>query len=358
MKLLHSADWHLDAPLQGRTPEQAQFLKAAVRTIPARIAALCKQEHCDAVVLSGDLFDGAYTKDSYLLLRNALEDCGVPVLIAPGNHDFYSPSSPWAAETWPDNVHIFTHDRLEFAPDMGLPCRFVGAAYTCMDCPALLEDFTAPEGNTPFIGVLHGDPTQADSPYCRITSAQVQRSGLTYLALGHIHKKDSFRAGRTLCAWPGCPMGKGYDEQGDKGVYIVNIENGYAEHRFVSLGLPKFFDLEIPCTYDPANALAATLPAVANADFYRITFTGAYPAPDLASLQLLFSGFSNLQLRDNTTAPIDLWASVGSDTLEGMYFLSLKNALENAATAEEREKILLSAEVSRRILDGLEVTLP
>jgi predicted phosphodiesterase len=358
MKILHSADWHLDAPLQGRTAQQAQFLKTALRTIPAKIAALCKQEGCDAVVLSGDLLDGAYTKESYLALRNALAECEVPVLIAPGNHDFYAPSSPWAAETWPDNVHIFTENHLEFVEFEGLPCRFVGAAFTCMDCPSLLEGFTAPAGDTPVIGVLHGDPTQADSPYCRITSAQVQQSGLSYLALGHIHKKDAFRAGNTLCAWPGCPMGKGYDEQGDKGVYIVSIENGYAQHRFVSLGLPKFFDLEIPCTYDPAIALANALPAVANGDFYRITFTGAYPAPDLASLQLLFSGFPNLQLRDNTTAPVDLWASVGSDTLEGMYFLALKNALENAASNEEKEKILLAAEISRRILDGQEVTLP
>ena len=55
---------------------------------------------------------------------------------------------------------------------------------------------------------------------------------------------------------------------------------------------------------------------------------------------------------------MELWKSVGSDTLEGMYFLTLKNALENAADDEEKEKILLAAELSRRILDGQEVTLP
>ena len=358
MKLLHSADWHLDAPLQGRTSEQAQFLKAAMRTIPGKIAALCKKENCDAILLSGDLFDGAYTKDSYQALKSALEDCAVPVLITPGNHDFYCPGSPWAAETWPENVHIFTQNHLELVEIPGLPCRFVGAAFTSMDCPPLLEGFRAPEGDTPVVGVLHGDPTQSDSPYCRISSAQVQQSGLSYLALGHIHKQGSFRAGNTLCAWPGCPMGKGYDEEGEKGAYIVTLENGNADCRFVSLGLPKFFDWEIECTNDPAVALAEVLPAVAGEDFYRITLTGAFPAPDLASLQLLFSRFPNLQLRDNTTPPVELWKSVGSDTLEGMYFLTLKNALENAADDEEKEKILLAAELSRRILDGQEVTLP
>lgn len=358
MKLLHSADWHLDAPLQGHTQEQARFLKAALHTVPEKIAALCRQENCDAVLLSGDVFDCSYTKDSYLALRNALEACGVPVLIAPGNHDFYCTTSPWAAEIWPENVHIFTQNQLQIVEFPGLPCRFAGAAFTSGYSRELLENFTAPEGDTPVVGVLHGDPTQSDSRYCRITSTQVQQSGLAYLALGHIHKRDSFRAGNTLCAWPGCPMGRGFDELGDKGAYIVTIENGSADIRFVSLGLPKFFDMDVECTADPAVALAQALPAVPNTDFYRITFTGAYPAPDLDSLQLLFSAFPNLQLRDNTVPPVDLWAGVGSDTLEGEFFRALKIALDDATDEAEKEKILLAAEISRRILDGQEVKLP
>ena len=56
IKILHSADWHLDAPLRGKAP-----LKKLLLTIPDKIARICKQEQCDLVLLSGDLFDTAYT---------------------------------------------------------------------------------------------------------------------------------------------------------------------------------------------------------------------------------------------------------------------------------------------------------
>ena len=88
LKILHSADWHLDSPFAGFTEQQRQFLKEAQRKIPGKIAELCRKEDCDLVLLAGDLFDGEARKETVDLLKRELENCGVPVLIAPGNHDF------------------------------------------------------------------------------------------------------------------------------------------------------------------------------------------------------------------------------------------------------------------------------
>ena len=226
-----------------------------------------------------------------------------------------------------------------------------------MDCPALLQGFTPSREDLPRIGILHGDPTQASSPYCPISSNDVSAAQLDYLALGHIHKRGAFTAGRTLCAWPGCPMGRGYDEQGEKGVYIVTLDENGAAERFVPLGLPKFYDLQIAANGNPAAALASSLPAIANDDFYRITFTGESEPLDLDTLKKLYANFPNLELRDRTVPPIDIWGSAGDDSFEGMYFKLLKNAYEEAS-GEKKEQILLSAEISRRLLSGQEVSLP
>ena len=88
----------------------------------------------------------------------------------------------------------------------------MGAAFLGAESPSLLEGFHATGGEAWQLGLFHGDPTQAASPYNPVTAAQIRGSGLNYLALGHIHKGGSFRAGDTLCAWPGCPMGHGFDE--------------------------------------------------------------------------------------------------------------------------------------------------
>ena len=58
MKILHSADWHLDAPLGGYSEADAAFLREQLRQVPQKIADLCKSKECDLMLLSGDLFDG------------------------------------------------------------------------------------------------------------------------------------------------------------------------------------------------------------------------------------------------------------------------------------------------------------
>ena len=73
MKILHSADWHLDSPFASFDGEPRAFLQQAQRRIPERLRALCAEEHCDLVLLAGDIFDGPYSRETAALLADALE---------------------------------------------------------------------------------------------------------------------------------------------------------------------------------------------------------------------------------------------------------------------------------------------
>ena len=346
MKILHSADWHLDAPMAAGD----DALRAALLAVPGKLAALCKEERCDLVLLSGDIFDGPATAESIRALRTALEEMAVPVFIAPGNHDFVSAAGVWRTEVFPANVHIFTEPRLTAVEAAGITVW--GAGYTSMDCHSLLEGF---HGSG--ICVLHGDPTVATSPNCPVTRLQVENSGLCYLALGHIHKGGAFTAGSTLCAWPGCPMGHGYDETGVKGALIVTVDQT-AQAKFVPLDTPRFFDYETEAGSDPAAAIDALLPALARSDdYYRITLTGASQPLDTEALRRAFDRIPHLILRDRTTAPLDIWGSAGEDSFEGTYFGLLRQALEQAAP-EDKDTVLLAARISRQLISGQEVRLP
>ena len=347
MKILHTADWHLGAPLQGHGEE----LRQALAAIPGQILEVLRQEKCDLVLLAGDVFDGAYTPYTYQTVYETLKAMEVPVFITPGNHDFCSPDSPWNKELWPENVHIFRAQQIETVAIPSLNCRIYGAGFGAMDCAAQLNGFVANCPEKYAIGIFHGDTTQVNSPYNPITKSQVLSSNLDYLALGHIHKADSFQAGKTLCAWPGCPMGRGYDEQGEKGVYIVTLEDT-ASIRFLPLNTPRFYDLQA----EPKD-LGSVLPPVASNDYYRVTLTGSCETPDLEKLKAEYARFPNLVLRDKTTRPVDIWGSLGEDSFEGTYFGLLKQALETA-NEEEKQEILLAAELSRRLLEGQEVVLP
>lgn len=349
IKILHSADWHLDAPLLGK-----EQLKKALLSVPGKIAALCRQEQCDLVLLSGDLFDGDYSFEGLQALKQALQEMAVPVFISPGNHDCARPHSPWLTEQFPKNVHIFTKPQIEAVDLPQLDCTVYGAGFTAVDCPALLEGFHAETTRTYSVGVFHGDPTIVSSPYNPITQTQIRQSNLSYLALGHIHKAGSLRCGSTLCLWPGCPMGKDYGEPGEKGVYIVTLDadvNG----RFVPLDTPRFYDLELNVQADALHTLEQLLPPAGSPDYYRIALTGTSEALDLPALIGHFSHIPNLELRDKTSPPVDIWKALGQDSLEGNYFSALKQAIDRGENAEE---ILLAAQISRQILDGQEVVLP
>ena len=216
-----------------------------------------------------------------------------------------------------------------------------------MDCPGLLDEFTANGEERYHVGMLHADPTQSATPYCPMTSEQVRRSGLHYLALGHVHKSGSFRAGETLCAWPGCPMGRGYDETGEKGALIVELGDT-VQTEFVPLNAPRFYDLQ-----SDEQHWESLLPPSGSNDFYWITLTGYSTGKAVTAS----AGFSYLELRDKTVPESDLWGAAGEDTLEGIYFGMLREAMEGQDEAQQR-KIRLAAQISRQILDGQEVKLP
>ena len=341
----------------GRTDSQTALLKAALLEVPGKVAAAAKAQQCDLILLAGDLFDGSPSPESLRALKEALEEAAIPVCIAPGNHDPISPSSPWLTEVWPENVHIFTGSTLKSISFPQLDCRVYGVAFQGPEAPQLLEGFHA-QGEERFVlGVLHGDPTQAASPYGAVTASQIRESALDYLALGHIHKGDQLRVGSTLCAWPGCPMGRGFDELEAKGVLIVSLDDAGCCAEFLPLDTPRFYDLTCDAEGDAVKALTGILPAAATRDFYRVTLTGEQEPQNMELLEKQFSHIPNLILRDRTLPPVDLWAGMEADTLEGTYFRLLHRQLE---TAEEktREQILLAARISRQILENREVKLP
>lgn len=354
LRILHSADWHLDSPFTSLPDPDRQEMRAEQKRLPGLLAEICRQENCDLVLLAGDLFDGAASRETLSLLKKALHECRVPVFITPGNHDYVTVGSPWLDENWPDNVCIFTGDwSCVDIPE--LETRVYGAGFTGMDCPPMLADFHT-EGDFRYhIGILHGDASNPSSPYCPVTFGQVRDSGLTYLALGHIHQGGGFLAGDTMCAWPGSPMGRGWDETDEHGFCIVEI-NDSVEIRPVVLDTPKFREITLRLEGDPIAALENILPAVPTRDFYRITLTGCTDA-DLGNLREHFPHVPRLNLIDRTELPVDFWKDLGQDTLRGVYFRMLKEQ-ENQADEERAEIVRQAAELSYRILEGREVTLP
>ena len=348
VKLLHAADLHLDSAFSALPPEKAAQRRAEQRLVLERLTAL--SEGCAAVLLAGDLFDSAR------VYRDTLEACRCPVFIAPGNHDALLPGSPYLENGWPENVHIF---RTAEPERVSLPEFDVyGAGFLRAEMPAMLDGFRAADPARLNILVLHGDAENPASPYDPVSSAALAASGLDYAALGHIHRRGERRNGGTLCAWPGCLMGRGFDECGEKGALLISVEKGACRTEFVPCGARRYERLSVPAGDDALAAVRAALTPELEGSCCRIELTGEAAPVDLAALQAaLEAQFFSLDLRDRTRPKQDLWEACGEDTLRGHFLDGLHAQFEAAETDERRQVVARAARLGLALMDGREVPL-
>lgn len=360
IKFLHAADLHLDSPFASLSPAQAGERRAEQRELLTDIVELCNRENCDLLLLSGDLFDSDNAfQDTIESLIRALHSCTARVFIAPGNHDFYAPGSPYATAQWPDNVHIFHKNEIESVVIPELGCEVYGAAFTSANAASLLQGFHVRDEELRNVMVLHGDAVQSDSPYNAITRDQIAASGLDYLALGHIHALSMPAAiGRTAYAWPGCPMGRGFDETGEKGVLLGTLANDGCKLQFCPMPGKQYLIAQIDAGDEPLAAIEQALPNQTENLICRIILTGEADEIDSRALHAaLCDRFYSLTIRDKTVPKRNLWADLEGDTLRALFLRQLKSELDSA-DPETKDMISMAARFGLDVMDGREVAEP
>ena len=360
LKILHSADLHLDSPFEGLSAGKAAMRRGEQRELLRRLADLVRQENADLVLLSGDLLDSdnSYFETGEELIR-WLGAMGVPVFLAPGNHDRYTPQSPWARLKLPDNVHIFTEPTVTAVLLPELEVCVYGAGFTEKHVGPLLRGFAAErrEGVRNLL-CLHGEVGARDSKYDPITEEELAASGIDYAALGHIHRASGLKkAGDTWYAWPGCPEGRGFDETGEKTVNLVTLSDAGCALETRCIAQRRYEVLKVDITgADPLLAIHTSLPDETVRDIYRIVLTGETDeSPDLGRLQsALGELFFELQLRDETRVRRSLWEKAGDDTLRGLFLKKLRALYDAAPDEHERRRIEQAARWGLAALDNRE----
>lgn len=227
MKFIHSADIHLDSPFTLASPAEARARRTELRAAFSSAVLFAKTEGCELFLIAGDLFDDNFvTKDTVEHVYR--EIAGFPAcqfVIAPGNHDYYYPKSPYALTSAPSNLHIFTASELSYIDLADTNVRVYGYAFTAdtmTDSP--LAGFEVHDRSKINILIAHGDVASSASLYCPLRESELEKSGFDYVALGHIHKTSGVKyAGRTAYAYPGCLEGRGFDETGYKGALYGEI---------------------------------------------------------------------------------------------------------------------------------------
>lgn len=358
IRFLHAADLHLDSPFDGLSPELAARRRKEQREILPRLVRLVQKHRCQAMLLPGDLFDGERVyPETVEAVETMLRTCGVPVFIAPGNHDFYRPGGIYDRLQLSENVHLFRENRITCVEEPALNLRVWGAAFTDSVCPPMLATFSPPEKRPGVTDVLciHGTVGR-EGIYNPMTEAQLAGCGMDYVAMGHSHECSGLKkAGAVTYLWPGVPMARGYDETGVKGVVLVDVAPGAeAEAQFAALGGRQYYNLTVDVTgKDPLSAVQQAAETVTAQDFLRVTLTGTgEELPCVAALQRWVDGrcFRG-EVISRVTQSRSVWNRKEEPTLRGLFLRKLWAQWQQAAP-EERERIEQAARWGLAALDG------
>lgn len=374
MRFVQISDVHLGASLalsalglpaakrDQRRRELTQALQSACQ--------LARDERADIVLLPGDLFDHeGISGDTLAETAATLRDCALPIVIAPGNHDFYSPSSYYNPDfalsrhglRWPPNVYLLTGGRwvrlrIPEVPDVA----FTGTAFTnhASDGERQLQQLPAPEPGVQNVLVFHGSRLGHTPPgkaaVLPFSDEELERCGYDYAALGHYHSHSIVRdtAGRIRGAYSGCPAGRGLDETGPKGVLIGELTEAGVELSLVQVDKRVIHDLSLDCSGIKYNAALLTQieerlrqANCRDCDIVHLRLVGRRPRTLDARIPAGFLADRCFHIKINASALTpdydieDLRSGPGAETTEGRFVQAIDRRIAVASDEEEQQRL-------------------
>lgn len=228
IRILHTADLHLDSPLRSlalRDSELRDKVQTASRAALTRIVQTALVEDVDALLIAGDLFDGAERSArtaAFLTLQlERLREGGIRVFYIKGNHDAENPLT--GELSLPENVHVFDGrgGKVQLADGVWVH----GVSFANRHAPdSLLPKFSPPVAGAVNIAMLHTSLTGAEGhdPYAPCTVDDLKVAGFDYWALGHVHRRQVHSEAPWI-VMPGTPQGRDIGERGGKSATLVTI---------------------------------------------------------------------------------------------------------------------------------------
>lgn len=257
IKFIHCADLHLDSPfrgLQGIPERMFREIKESTFHALENLTEQAIKLQVDFVLMVGDLFDQEeQSLKAHMALKKSfekLQEHDIQVYVSFGNHDYLNGQT--FSPDYPDNVHVFqseTVEAIDYWKKNTLLAKIYGFSYENRE---VLTSKTAAYKKTAdpvyHIATLHGaygrEEETGHKNYAPFQLSELKNAGFDYWALGHIHKRDILSENPPI-VYPGNTQGRSAKETGEKGCYLVTLENNEAAFTFLPLQHIRFEKLSI-----------------------------------------------------------------------------------------------------------------
>lgn len=371
LKIFHCADLHLDSPFSGLDAKSSNAAKELLRGTFTSMMLYAKTNNFDIVLISGDLFDAGYAsnKTVSIMMEEFAKAPNIKFVISPGNHDPYTEGSIYATKKFPDNVHIFDDDSIVqhvSFDDLGTDVYGWAFKSNSIDESLINGEFVWDKERINLL-CAHCDVLNPISKYCPVSESDIAAFGCDYNALGHVHKRtEPKRVGNSVWAYSGCPSGRGFDETGIGGAYIVEIdrESRKVDCTFRAFSHYHYEDESVLVSgaksFDDVYCAVKNMIAQKKYDastILRVTLEGATASFDINTdeLEKRVEGLFRIIVQNNTLPVYDSAYLENDMTLMGELYRTLLPQMQNGSL-RERQIAAMALRYGLTVLSGADIT--
>ena len=350
MKIIHCADIHLDSKLSANlSPDKARERRQELLTTFTGMVDYAGENGVTAVLICGDLFD---TANISALARNTVKDAiarhsDIDFYLLKGNHD--SDAFINSFEEIPNNLKLFTDRWTSYETGSTGNIVIHGVELDEGNSKAAQTSFS-PDPQKINIVMLHGQQAETVSKdKAEIIDLKLFRNkGINYLALGHVHeyKCEPLDAYCKYC-YPGCLEGRGFDETGDHGFVLldVNEETGEVNDKFVSFAYRHIYEVpaDVSGLEDSTSMLAAveralSLSGATDIDLVKVVLTGNVDPECEKDPEFIRKSLEDdyyfIKVYDKTTIKVDPATYMYDTSLKGEF---VRKVLEKEDLSDEEK---------------------
>lgn len=353
MKLIHCSDLHLDSRMNANLEkEKAKERKGEILHTFERMVLYASQNKITAVLIAGDMFDtkniSATTRN--VVLHSILEHPDITFYYLKGNHD--SDNFLSGLEEVPDNLKMFGAGWTAYE-EAGGRISISGTELSGENAESAYASLVLDSKKFNIV-MLHGQESQSTAKdKAEVIHLKALRNrGIDYLALGHIHmyKKEKLDA-RGIYCYPGCLEGRGFDECGEHGFVVLDIDEdtGTYTHEFVRFAQRKLYTVEVDVTdcQTTAEMIAKAEAELEQAGceetgLVKIVLKGMLDVEcekDVGYIQARFGQqFYYVKVYDETRLRIDVRDYMLDESLKGEY---VRQVMADDSVSEEDKKIII-----------------
>ena len=371
VKIVHTADLHFDTPFNEVDDKQRAINKEELKEVFKNIINFCKEKQVDILLLAGDIFDNlTLSRETIHFIENVFNDIKeTRVFISPGNHDPYNNKSFYKLIKWPENVYIFK-DKLEKVYIKELETNVWGAAFNEKYVrESLIKGFS--QNNKEInIMVIHGEISSSidSNEYNPITLKDIKESGMDYIALGHRHNFSGIlKEGNTSYSYSGCPQGRGFDENGDKGIIYGYVAKGAVELNFIKTCKRNYEEIyvDVSNSFGYEELREKILNTIKEEDrknnLYKIILKGEvsekFHIEEKVLKSKLINDFYFCKIVDKTSIALDIKELSKGYSVKSIFVKNLLKKLQEAKTDEEKDVIKMSLKIGVSSLSEAEVNI-